>query len=149
MVKSTELSWELSCLDISCRIKRCFFFPPNCQELSSRNLYFSVAHGPGLPESQYIHYAKWPMACWGSVSYTEEAEDPDTRAGLMELWETLHSSNDEISRLHFTFKRSRVFFKNPVNARSSFHTHILTILIILRVSLASTWGDGSKSGVEI
>lgn len=41
--------------------------------------------------------------CVGALSYTEEAEDPDTHAGLMELWETLHSSNDEISWLHFTF----------------------------------------------
>lgn len=62
-----------------------------------------MAHRPGLSQSQYIHYAKWPMACWGSVSYTEEAEDPDTHAGLMEVWETLHSSNDVRPNVIVTF----------------------------------------------
>lgn len=62
-----------------------------------------MAHGPGLSESQYIHYAKRPMACWGSVRYTEESEDPDTCAGLMAVWETLRSSNDVRPNVIVTF----------------------------------------------
>lgn len=160
MVKSTDLSWELACLDISCRIKRCFFSTKLSGTLSAGSslagiyiFLWLMVQGCLSHGTFFMQNGQWRV---GALSATQRRQR--IRIHVLVKWsfgklfirqmtkshayilpslstmrkKSLHKNK---SQVWLMTRDQESFFKNPVNARTSFHTHIL---IILRVRPAST-----------